>query len=90
MKKFLFLILAVMVCLTAAFQHPAVSQETEDPDAAYGEVVSISPNTLTLSQYNYETDEMEEVGYNLGPKIEFENVASLTEIKEGDLSLIHI
>ncbi|GEM_PF-2768686 len=51
---------------------------------AYGTVVGVSPDRITLNEYNADTGRNEDVTYSIDPSAELDNVGSTREIEEGD------
>ena len=50
----------------------------------YGTVVGVSPDRITLNEYNADTGRNEDVTYSIDPSAELDNVSSTREIEEGD------
>ena len=69
--------------LALALARPAAAEE-DNTDYSFGTVVSIGPDTLTVSEYNYESDLEQEVAYKIADDAEFTNARSLKDIVKGD------
>lgn len=95
MKKVLVMAISVsMLCAMACGS--AVAQE-EEGSYAFGEVVQITADSVTVTEVYYDDETGEEVveqnEYVVLPDAELENIGSLTDLKEGqeiDIEYIEI
>ncbi|MFH1845997.1 MAG: hypothetical protein ABH869_00350 [Candidatus Omnitrophota bacterium] len=86
MKKLLKCMLVTSMISMLAFQGVSFSQEEtaeEDMNATYGTVVEVSGDSVIISEYNYETDELVNVTYHVAEDAEMENLESFAELEEG-------
>lgn len=62
----------------------APAAEADNTDYSFGTVVNIGPDTITVSEYDYESDKETEVAYKIAEDAEFTNAQSLKDIVKGD------
>lgn len=63
---------------------PAAPEALTDSQFTYGTVVLSSPQTIKISEYDFETDTSEDITYDVASDMKLENVKSISDIKEGD------
>jgi len=61
-----------------------VSAQEEETVFTYGQVVKVAEDSVTLSEYDFETETTKEAVYYLSERTVFENVGSLSDILVGD------
>jgi len=79
----------VSLAQTESTQAPASdeiqpAQVSEETDYSFGTVKLVSPTEITVSEYDYETDNDIDVLYALDSKLELKNVDSADKIAAGD------
>lgn len=88
MKKNLFLVTALLLCdLLMPIFTVCLAQEDGNEtmlEYSYGTVSSLTPESVTVREYDYELDKEQDVVYRLDPKVELNNVGSLSEVSIGD------
>lgn len=81
MKKFL----AIVPVLAAFLFLPVLcSAQEEKIDYSWGVVVKVTPQEVTVLEYDYDLDEEVEIVYKVGRDTEFRSMAALNDLKEGD------
>ncbi|HNV85394.1 MAG TPA: hypothetical protein PKL97_00335 [Candidatus Omnitrophota bacterium] len=70
--------------LAPATEAAQPAQAPEETDYSFGTVKQVSPTEITVSEYDYETDNDVDVVYALDPKLELKNVDSTDKIAAGD------
>jgi len=91
MKKY-FTVFAVLVSLwvgapLAMAQNDAQEEEdllSEDLEYTYGSVVSVSPQTIVINEYNYESDQEIQVSYAISGETKFTKINSVEELVKDD------
>jgi Cu/Ag efflux protein CusF len=87
MKRLLSVFLAGMMVLSfscATFaQEEKASAEKENVEYSYGTVIKVddAAKQITVSEYDWDNDAETNVAYSVDPAVEFENTASLKDIK---------
>ena len=85
MKKFLLTAVSMaLVSLTWVPIGTVSAQEETDKKFSFGFVVRVAANEVIVKEFDYETDEGIEVSYLVNAETTFENVASVSELKELD------
>ncbi|OGX25463.1 MAG: hypothetical protein A2787_09950 [Omnitrophica WOR_2 bacterium RIFCSPHIGHO2_01_FULL_48_9] len=98
MKKFFIITCLISLTATAFAYHLAFAQEGADPASAaasdssdaidisysYGIVTSVSPEEITLLEYDYDRDEEVQVVYKIAADTEFNNIGSVDKIAKND------
>ena len=81
-KALLFL---MVICLTATLSSLSFAQESGLLESEYstGKVIDVSEKQITISQYDYESQDMVEVSYAITENTAIEN-ATLQDITNGD------
>lgn len=85
MKRCFAVIAALMFCFWLGFTpNPALAQEQEETQVSLGQVVSVSPEEIILSEYDYDTEQAVEVKYLVTEDTQINNVDSLEDITVGE------
>lgn len=81
MRRFLSVMLTVSIlCFSSGL---SLAQE-QDMDYVWGTVVKVSPEEITVSEYEYDLDEEIDVVYKIDPDVKLEGIDVLNELSEGD------
>jgi len=84
MRKFFCVVMLFAVLLATCFLPIAVSEEQDSlSNYADGTVVSVTDETITISEYNFDLDLTKDMVYEIAAEAELENADSLEDIKEG-------
>ncbi len=72
------------VAPTAAPAVQDAAAPEDETEFSFGTVKNVTDNQLVVSEYDYESNADVDVTYEVSAKTEFENAASLKEVKTGD------
>ena len=81
MKKILFFMLVISVLFFSSML--SLAQE-ESMNYSWGEVVKVSPEEITVSEYSYDLEKEIDVVYKIEPDVKLKNVTSINNLNEGD------
>ena len=62
----------------------APAEPADESDFAYGTVISVAPDKIVISEYDYDKDQEFESTYGIDTSTQYENAASINELKQGD------
>ena len=77
------LVLGLGVSFVAA-QARAEGEDIGEMDYSYGKVLSVSPQEIVITEYDYEKDTEVNVTYMIDPELELQNIKALKDIVAGD------
>ena len=85
MKKIL--LAAICVLAVCAMSCGAATAQEDETSYAFGEVVQVTKDSITVTEIYYDEDTEEEmveqVQYSVSPDAELENIGKVSELKEG-------
>ncbi|MDD5633843.1 MAG: DUF5666 domain-containing protein [Candidatus Omnitrophica bacterium] len=55
-----------------------------EPLYAYGKVTEVAPNSITISEYDFDTEQETKTVYTVDEKTELENITAVANLKAGD------
>ena len=84
MFKQLFIIFAVLTMSCAAPTAGWAQEGETGYDLAYGSVVSVAESQITISEYNYDTDQEEAIMYVVNDNTIFEEMAGIGDLQPGE------
>lgn len=85
MKRISFLVLSVILSVvTLFFVDIAKAEDVDVNNYSYGTVKNISQDQITVTEYDYDTDEEIDETYAINSKTAFQNVTAIGEIAVGD------
>jgi len=89
MKKYLVIFgiltgISLSINLSTAAQDDTAADVDEALEYTYGSVVAVSPTQITISEYNYETDEEVQTSYAVDAETKVTNAASVQDLVKDD------
>ena len=67
-----------------ASQAPAPPPAAEEPDYTFGIVKSVTADQIVITEFDYDAEKEVEAAYQIDPKAQLGDVASVQEIRAGD------
>lgn len=85
MRKYFLILFLILAVSTFIWVRAAVAQEAEElTEYAYGTIVNLNSEKLTLLEYDYNKDEDVELIYLIDPEVNLKNITALDELKAGE------